>query len=58
MSLKLVNLDNKTRQYMLEEIDLDISNPQRFYISPRLSSIGRHDYPILLREATEMYDDE
>lgn len=55
MSLPLENLDQKTRQLMLEEIEQDINNGT-LYISPRLSEIGREDYPLLLKEATQ-HDD-
>ena len=58
MPLALVNLDDQTRKYMLEEIESDIASPQRFYMSPRLSSIGCNDYPALLKQAAEAHDDE
>lgn len=58
MLLTLTNLDDQTRKYMLEEIESDIASPQRFYISPRLSNIGRNDYPLLLKQAVESQNDE
>lgn len=57
MSLQLVNLNNQTRQFMLEEIESDIANNQ-LYLSPRLSDVGLADYPDLIREAARGYDDE
>ena len=56
MTLKLVNLDERTRSFMLEEIGSDASSG-RLYISPRLNSRGRQEYPRLLREAAERHDD-
>lgn len=56
MGLSLVNLDDDTRRFMLEEIELDIAN-DKFYISPRLNDRGRTAYPALLKEAAERQDD-
>lgn len=56
MSLSLKNLDDQTRQLMLEEIDLDVSQ-NTLYISSRLSNAGRNDYPALLKEAASRHDD-
>jgi hypothetical protein len=56
MALNMVNLDETTRRFMLEEIELDISNG-KLYISPRLSDTGRNDYATLLKEAAENHDD-
>lgn len=56
MGLNLVNLDERTRRYMLEEVDLDVSS-NNLYVSPRLSTRGQHDYENLLREAIRNYDD-
>ena len=56
MGFNLVNLDGKTRSYMLGELDLDVSN-KKLYMSSRLSTIGQHDYEGLLREAIKSYDD-
>ena len=55
MALELTNLDGRTRELMLEEIEADIANG-RLYISPRLSSRGQADYPSLLKEATMSHD--
>jgi hypothetical protein len=56
MTLSLVNLDQVTRQYMLEEIELDISN-DKLYLSPRLSDTGRNNFASLLKEAAHNHDD-
>jgi hypothetical protein len=56
MSLHLVNLDEKTRKYMLSEIESDVSKGT-LYISPRLSLRGRQDYVALLKQAAIGYDD-
>lgn len=57
MSLHLNNLDEKTRRFMLEEVERDIANDQ-LYISPRLSSTGRASYIALLKEAMQSQDDD
>ena len=57
MLLSLVNLDDETRQLMIEEIEMDITNRQ-LYLSARLSDIGQLDYPVLLKQAAKSYDDE
>jgi len=56
MSLSLANLDEQTRQLMLEEIELDVSR-NTLYISSRLSNTGRNDYASLLKEAVSKHDD-
>jgi hypothetical protein len=50
MSLQLANLDERTRTYMLEELEYDVKNG-KLYLSPRLSEQGRKDYEDLLRHA-------
>ena len=50
MSLYYVNLDDRTRKLMLEEMEYDIAHNQ-LHISPFLSGQGQHDYANLLREA-------
>ena len=57
MSLYYHNLDERTRQLMLEEMDYDITNNQ-LHISPFLSGQGQHDYANLLREAIQSGTDE
>ncbi|MGH2524294.1 MAG: hypothetical protein ACRDH2_17435, partial [Anaerolineales bacterium] len=57
MALYLVNLDERTRQLMLDEMQHDIAHNQ-LHISPVLSGQGQRDYPNLLREAIGSGDDE
>lgn len=56
MTLMLANLDEKTRQLMLAEIELDISHGN-LYLSPRLSDTGRNSFAALLKKAAHSYDD-
>jgi hypothetical protein len=55
MEMNLINLDDITRKYMLNEISLDVKE-RRLYISKRLTEQGRSDYEQLLREAVEKHD--
>ena len=48
--LQLASLDERTRQYMLEELEYD-STRRQTYVSPRLSPRGRADWLGLLRES-------
>jgi hypothetical protein len=57
MALYYYNLDERTRQLMLEEMDYDIAH-NRLHISPFLSGQGQRDYPNLLREAIQSGSDE
>lgn len=57
MSLYYVNLDDRTRKLMLDEMEYDIAHNQ-LHISPFLSGQGQHDYPNLLREAIQNGTDE
>jgi len=57
MALYLENLDARTRQLMLEEMNYDIAHNQ-LHISPVLSGQGQRDYPNLLREAIENGNEE
>jgi hypothetical protein len=56
MPLNYENLDDKTRQSMLQEIALDVSRGS-LYISPRLNEQGVQNYALLLREAAESHSD-
>ncbi len=56
MSLHYENLDEHTRQFMLEEVERDISQ-DKLYISPRLNELGQQNYPQLLKEAVKGCDD-
>ena len=57
MALYLENLDDRTRQFMLDEMDYDIAHDQ-LHISPFLSGQGQRDYANLLRGALESGTDE
>ena len=57
MALYFENLDDRTRQLMLDEMDYDIAQNQ-LHISPFLSGQGQRDYTHLLREALESGNDE
>ena len=57
MALYFENLDDRTRQLMLAEMEHDVSNNE-LHISPFLSGQGQRDYANLLREAIESGDDE
>lgn len=57
MALYFENLDDRTRQLMLDEMDYDITNNQ-LHISPFLSGQGQRDYANLLREALQNGNDE
>jgi hypothetical protein len=53
--INLVNLDQVTRGYMLQEVEMDIK-ANRLYDSPRLTKKGKEDYQGLLRTAIEHHD--
>jgi hypothetical protein len=57
MALYFENLDDRTRQLMLDEVEYDISHNQ-LHISPFLSGQGQRDYVSLLREAVRSGNDE
>lgn len=57
MALHYENLDKRTRQFMLKEVDLDISRGM-LYISPRLNEQGIQNYPSLLRDTIQNNSDE
>ncbi len=56
MALTLTHLDPKSRSLMIEEINRDIT-ASRLYMSPRLTTAGQAQYPTLLTEAAQTYDD-
>ena len=57
MSLFFENLDERTRQLMLDEVEFDIAHNQ-LHISPFLSGQGQWDYADLLRKAIQKGNDE
>ncbi len=50
MPLKFANLDERTRKYMLEEIEMDAQR-EKIYVGSYLSDIGRDDWRSLIEEA-------
>ncbi|MBC8042438.1 MAG: hypothetical protein IAF08_03245 [Rhizobacter sp.] len=56
MPLTLTNLDVRTRELMLEELNADIAS-KHLYFSSRLSAVGLKDFPGLLKEAVANHDD-
>jgi len=57
MGIEYEDLDEKTRGYMLEELNKDIDS-ESIYYSPRLNSKGESEWIDLLRNAIEHHDDE
>ncbi|GJM43285.1 MAG: hypothetical protein DHS20C21_01270 [Gemmatimonadota bacterium] len=57
MGLDYRNLDARTRELMLAEIDRDISE-STLYLSDNLSPQGRAEYPDLIRDAARSGSDE
>ncbi|HLO15006.1 MAG TPA: hypothetical protein VK206_09255 [Anaerolineales bacterium] len=57
MALYFENLDDRTRQLMLDEMAYDIAHNQ-LHISPFLSGQGQRDYGDLLRQALQSGNDE
>lgn len=55
--LKLTDLDERTRQYMAEEVRRDVA-AGTLYLSERLSEAGRRDYLTLLEEAVRSQNDD
>ncbi len=56
MALQLINLDERTRAFMGEELQRDVDNGS-LYISSRLTDAGRARWPDILREAIEHGDE-
>jgi len=56
MAIYYEKLDEQTRHFMMKEMEFDLSNGT-LYISTRLNEIGVRDYPLLLKEAIQNYDD-
>ena len=57
MALAFRNLDERTRTLMLAEIERDVT-ANSLYMSDNLSPQGKHDYPVLLRNAAGTGTDE
>lgn len=56
MSLSYRNLDERTRTFMVTEVESDIAGG-RLYISPRLNDVGVKAWPSLLKEAVQSRTD-
>lgn len=56
MGLNYLNLDEQTRTFMIEEIDMDIA-ADRIHLSSYLSETGRADWTGLLKQAAESFTD-
>lgn len=57
MGLAYANLDETTRKYMLEEIDLDVANND-LYLGRRLTEKGRTRWLSLLKESSTSQNDD
>ena len=56
MALSYANLDDKTRSFMLSELERDIASGNLF-ISERLSLLGRNEYAAMVRRAIQQGND-
>lgn len=56
MKFHYVNLDARTREYMMKELDGDIDS-KVIYLSSRLNEEGLAKWPAILKEAVKQYDD-
>lgn len=54
--MQFINIDAQTRNFMITEVELDITQGN-LYISNRLSDNGKKDYENLLKEAVLRYDE-
>jgi hypothetical protein len=57
MGLHYKNLDEKTREFMLREVEMDIEN-ETLYLSKRLNFNGQSLWADLLKEAIMRHDDD
>jgi hypothetical protein len=57
MGIDYENLDERTREFMIKELDLDVSN-KKLYVSPRLNSVGKTIWENVLREAIQNHNDD
>lgn len=57
MGILYKNLDEQTREFMLEELEMDIAKGS-LYISPRLNSTGQSKWAELFREAITSHNDD
>jgi hypothetical protein len=54
--LRFLNLDERVRERMLDEVEHDIRNGT-LYVNSRLSNTGQQNYVTLLKEAIRQHDD-
>lgn len=57
MGINYENLDKRTREFMIKELELDISNG-KLYISTRLNPVGKANWANILREAIQNFNDD
>ncbi len=57
MGIYYKNLDDKTREFMLKELEMDIKQ-ENIYISPRLNDVGQSNWISLLKKAISHYNDD
>lgn len=57
MGILYKNFDEQTREFMLEELEMDIAEGSP-YISPRLNSTGQSKWAELFREAITSHNDD
>ncbi len=57
VGLSYANLDDRTRHFMIQELERDIANGT-VYISDRLNEEGVRNWPSVLRLAIEQHDDD
>jgi len=56
MGMSFASLDDKTRRFMLDELDHDVT-ANKLYLSPRLDDAGCRNYEKLLRSAIQSGDE-
>lgn len=55
MTFRFENLDGKTRQFMADEVQMDLKSGN-FYESPRLKPTAKADYERLIKQAVDAHD--
>jgi len=57
MGIYYKNLDERTREFMFKELEMDTEQGE-IYISPRLNTLGQSNWINLLKEAITHYNDD
>ena len=57
MGIYYKNLDEKTREFMLKELEMDIEQ-RKIYLSSRLNALGQSNWANLLKEAIAHHNDD